>query len=126
MTTHDNNTDHTTAPGAPPVWHVGAGKTVVNAAAAVAFLRKHAAMAVQSANDANAFGRIGSDDAEALEKPLRDYAAELSAMADAVAALDAAARAVFTAKGRYHTQVAMCDLGDLLGMETHRPTKGGA
>jgi hypothetical protein len=36
-------------------------------------------------------------------------------------ALNAAARLVFLAKGRHNTQVAMCRLGDLLGIATIHP-----
>lgn len=34
-----------------------------------------------------------------------------------------AARKVFTVKGRYHSQVAMCELGELLGYPVVWPDK---
>ncbi len=38
-------------------------------------------------------------------------------------AIEAAARKLFTAKGRYHSQIAMCELGELLGYPVVWPLK---
>jgi hypothetical protein len=87
----------------------------------VRYLREQAAFAAKQADLLAGYGRIGADEAEWMEAPTREHAERLTALANAVAALDSAARAVFTAKGGRHRKQAICDLADLLGIETHRP-----
>ena len=38
-------------------------------------------------------------------------------------AIESAARKLFTVKGRYHSQIAMCELGELLGYPVVWPNK---
>jgi hypothetical protein len=90
-------------------------------AAAIQYLDDAAAHAKRMAEFYAASGRMGSDDAESAAVPMAEHAQHLAALAQAVKDLDAAARAVFTAKGRHHTQIATCNLGDLLGIKTVRP-----
>jgi hypothetical protein len=88
---------------------------------AIKYLDASAALYEHSARQNATFCDLGVEDAEAALASDHAHAAVLRELAQAVKDLDAAARAVFTAKGRHHTQVAMCDLGDLLGIETTRP-----
>ena len=67
--------------------------------------------------------RRGSDTIKNLQARLSDaqecirtLLAERAKMRDAVKRLHAA-------KGRYHTQIAACDLFDLVGLKNERPTK---
>ncbi len=87
----------------------------------IAYFNERAADCERLAGFYRACGATGSEDAEVLEKPTRQQAAHFRDLAKAAEALDKAARAVFIAKGRHHTQLAMCALGDLLGIETVRP-----
>ena len=52
----------------------------------------------------------------AAQECIRTLLAERAKMRDAVKRLHAA-------KGRYHTQLACCDLFDLVGLKNERPTK---
>ena len=51
----------------------------------------------------------------------REAARDIRFLLAVIERLQSTARKVFTAKGRYHTQLAMCDLGDLIGEKTVRP-----
>ena len=88
---------------------------------AITYLSENAASRFKYAEVYAAFGRIGSDEAEALEAPTREHAAYLAGLAQAVITLDTAARAVVTAESRHYKRKAMRHLADVLGVEMKRP-----
>ena len=47
----------------------------------------------------------------------------ISVLEDEIEAMRKAVSKLHAAKGRYHTQLAACDLYDLLGLKNERPTK---
>ena len=47
----------------------------------------------------------------------------ISVLEDEIEAMRKAVSKLHSAKGRYHTQLAACDLYDLLGLKNERPTK---
>ena len=47
----------------------------------------------------------------------------ISVLEDEIEAMRSAVHKLHAAKGRYHTQIAACDLYDLLGLKSERPTK---
>lgn len=57
------------------------------------------------------------------EYPVEDAAAELRRLHDENKKLRAAVAKFHAAKGRYHTQLAVCDLFDLCGLPNERPKK---
>ena len=47
----------------------------------------------------------------------------ISVLENEIEAMRSAVHKLHAAKGRYHTQIAACDLYDLLGLKSERPTK---
>jgi len=60
-----------------------------------------------------------------LPKELNDAAAELRRLQAEVEALRSAITKLHKAKGRYHTQLAVCDLFKLCGLTAVRPARAG-
>jgi hypothetical protein len=59
----------------------------------------------------------------ALMSDLKKAAQEVMTLEAAGRAVIALVQAVHKAKGRYHSQIAMCDLYDACGLDNMRPTK---
>lgn len=82
----------------------------------VHYLREQAAFAAKQADLLAGFGRMGAEEAEWKEAPMREHGERLAALANAVAALDFAARTAVKTKGPQHKQ-ALHELGELLGIK---------
>ena len=95
-------------------------------------MSKHENIALHLAERLEAVPETGADPdliEQAAAEPRRMHAANLDCMAwyeSIKADYEAMRKAVVklhAAKGRYHTQIAACDLYDLLGLKNERPTK---
>jgi len=60
---------------------------------------------------------------EALHDQCLKSVMVISVLEDEIEAMRKAVSKLHAAKGRYHTQLAACDLYDLLGLKNERPTK---
>ena len=63
------------------------------------------------------------DTIRTLRARLQDAAAYIHRLNMERAKMHDAIKRLHAAKGRYHTQLATCDLFDLVGLENERPTK---
>ena len=63
------------------------------------------------------------DEIKELQTRLRDTQACLRSMVVERTKLRDAIKRLHAAKGRYHTQIAACDLFDLVGLKNERPKK---
>lgn len=68
------------------------------------------------------FGWTDCAETDEGAQPLFDVQA-VHGLAIELASLQAAIRKLHAAKGRYHTQLACCDLFDLVGLPNERPKK---
>lgn len=89
---------------------------MANVAEAIQYLKNCAEHAERTADSYAAFGRIGSDDAESLEKPTRDHAKRLAELAKAVADLEDAARDLFVNHHNFPVVFLQLRLKQLLGI----------
>lgn len=62
-------------------------------------------------------------DLEKHRELLLHHLSVIDPLRDRVKELEAAVHQVHSAKGRYHTQLATCDLFDLCGLKSERPVK---
>lgn len=65
-------------------------------------------------------GRI-VEEREALLSSFKYMDAKVKSLQADLAKLHGLVNKVYTAKGRYHTQLAMCDLYDAVGLKNERP-----
>lgn len=63
------------------------------------------------------------DEIRTLRARLQDAAAYIHSLTVERAKMHDAIKRLHAAKGRYHTQIACCDLFDLVGLKNERPTK---
>ena len=63
------------------------------------------------------------DEIRALQARLQDALGCIRKLSAERVKVRAAINRLHAAKGRYHTQIAICDLFDLVGLKNERPTK---